>query len=255
MRILLPTTEQSCSVETNTHGAVVSSGRRARVSICLALATVLGATASWFSHASAQGLFTEYNVPTKPGSFPLSAVTGPDGALWFVQRNSNTVGRMTTAGVVTEYAIPTVDSGPNQITLGPDGALWFTESAGNNIGRITTTGSFTEYPLPEVGSQPNPIVTGSDGNLWFGENDTITGKIGRITPAGVITEFTLPSGSSAVLSAVHDARTRRQRVVHRTGCKQDRQDYDRRGNYYVQPDEWSGPAWDSVRFRRKYLVY
>ena len=197
MRILLPTTEQSCSVETNTHGAVVSSGRRARVSICLALATVLGATASWFSHASAQGLFTEYNVPTKPGSFPLSAVTGPDGALWFVQRNSNTVGRMTTAGVVTEYAIPTVDSGPNQITLGPDGALWFTESAGNNIGRITTTGSFTEYPLPEVGSQPNPIVTGSDGNLWFGENDTITGKIGRITPAGVITEFTLPSGSSA----------------------------------------------------------
>ena len=31
---------------------------------------------------------------------------GPDGALWFAELGSNKIGRITTAGVVTEYAAP-----------------------------------------------------------------------------------------------------------------------------------------------------
>jgi streptogramin lyase len=41
---------------------------------------------------------------------------------------------------ITEFTIPTANSGPNGITAGPDGALWFTEAAANKIGRITTAG-------------------------------------------------------------------------------------------------------------------
>ena len=62
--------------------------------------------------------------------------------------SGNKIGRITTAGVVTEYPVPTAGSYPGSITAGPDGALWFTEGAGNKIGRITTAGVITEYPVP-----------------------------------------------------------------------------------------------------------
>ena len=101
------------------------------------LAAVLGATLVGSMDARAGNPFNEYAIPTVPGSYPLSVVQGPDGNLWFIQRNSNTIGRMTTAGVVTTYPIPTLDSGPSQIAVGSDNNLWFTEGAGNNIGRIT----------------------------------------------------------------------------------------------------------------------
>jgi virginiamycin B lyase len=208
MRILLSSTLQSCAVDTDAHVTAASEGRRvwlwsgrkhATTSIRLiqvALAVVLAAAAlAGSADVRAQSLFTEFQIPTVPGSFPLSVVEGPDGALWFVQRNSNTVGRMTTAGVVTTYPIPTLDSGPNQIALGPDGNLWFTEGGGNNIGTITPAGVITEYPLPGLGSGPSPIVAGSDDALWFGESNS--GKIGGITTTGVITEYALPSGSSS----------------------------------------------------------
>jgi virginiamycin B lyase len=46
------------------------------------------------------------------------------------------IGRITTAGIVTEYRIPTDDSHPLGITAGPDSTVWFTEEYTNKIGRI-----------------------------------------------------------------------------------------------------------------------
>jgi hypothetical protein len=55
---------------------------------------------------------------------------------------ANQIGRITTEGTITEYPIPTPDSGPNGITAGPDGALWFTEScAGWRAGSAQRTDS------------------------------------------------------------------------------------------------------------------
>jgi streptogramin lyase len=50
---------------------------------------------------------------------------------------------------VTEFPIPTANSGPTSITAGPDGALWFTEinSNANKIGRITTAGVIIEFTV------------------------------------------------------------------------------------------------------------
>jgi hypothetical protein len=101
------------------------------------------------------------------------------------------IGRITTAGVITEYPTPTVYSVPEGITAGPDGALWFTESEGPNIGRITTTGVITEYP---VTGEPVGITAGPDGALWFTE--WFGAAIGRITTAGVITEHPTPTAYS-----------------------------------------------------------
>ena len=61
---------------------------------------------------------------------------GPDGALWFVEKFGNNIGRITTNGTITEYPIPTARSAPWAIGPGPDGGLWFTEAATNKIGRL-----------------------------------------------------------------------------------------------------------------------
>src|SRR5947207_4666187 len=68
----------------------------------------------------------EFPIPTA-SSYTFGITAGPDGNLWFTEYNGNNIGRITTAGVITEFAQNTVNVGPVGITAGPDGALWFTE--------------------------------------------------------------------------------------------------------------------------------
>jgi virginiamycin B lyase len=133
-----------------------------------------------------------YSVPS--GGSPQGITVGPDGALWFAE-SSNSIGRITTAGAISEYSVPSSNAGPQGITVGPDGALWFTESFGNRIGRITTAGVITEYPIPTANSSPNGIAAGLDGAVWFAESSG--NKIGRITTAGAATEYLVPTANSA----------------------------------------------------------
>ena len=188
----------------------------------LALAMSAGAMAQSGTYSN----MTAYPLPAS--AVPEEIAAGPDGALWFTDWAGGKIGRITTAGAITEYAPPTPNSdpfgiaagpdgamwfteeigkvgrigppgtieefdipgsNPYGITLGPDGALWFADFAGNKIGRITTAGNYVEYPLPNPNSSPYEITAGPDGALWFTE---FTGpRIGRITTAGAITEFPL----------------------------------------------------------------
>ena len=66
--------------------------------------------------------------------------------MWFTNPGNNSIGRITTSGVVTNYTSPTIDlTYGGSITAGPDGALWFTNLGNNSIGRITTSGVVTNY--------------------------------------------------------------------------------------------------------------
>ncbi len=135
---------------------------------------------------------TEFAITASSAATGITA--GPDGALWFTEVGGNKIGRITTAGSVTEFAVPTAFSGPVDITAGPDGALWFTEFTAEKIGRITTLGAITEFPLhPTAASSPNGIAAGPDGALWFTEFNG--NRIGRITTGGSVTEFPLPAQS------------------------------------------------------------
>jgi len=113
----------------------------------------------------------------------LSITAGPDGALWFTNAGygNNSIGRITTAGVVTNYTDSSIDD-PEGITAGPDGSLWFTKG-NSSIGRITTAGKVTNYAVtPESG--PYGITVGPDGALWFtGDGNN---SIGRITTPATI---------------------------------------------------------------------
>src|SRR5439155_958422 len=75
-----------------------------------------------------------------PLNGPRAITAGPDGNLWFTEYYGNRIGRVTPAGVITEFpplSSPTSLGGPDSITVGPDGNLWFTEDSGNKIGRIS----------------------------------------------------------------------------------------------------------------------
>ncbi|MGC9951338.1 MAG: hypothetical protein ABSF64_33700 [Bryobacteraceae bacterium] len=137
-----------------------------------------------------------YQVPGYYYSHPAQIAVGSDGALWFTELTDQ-IGRITTAGAISEYPVPAAGGEPYGIAAGPDGALWFTEasySSGNRIGRITTAGAITEFAVPTQDSNTYEIATGPDGALWFTEY--AGDKIGRITTAGEITEFPLPTANS-----------------------------------------------------------
>ena len=124
------------------------------------------------------------DVPDPSIDQPEGMTAGPDGALWFTNAGNNSIGRIITAGAVTNYTDPSIDQ-PESITTGPDGALWFTNAGNNSIGRVTTTGVVTNYTDPSI-DQPESITTGPDGALWF--TNAGNNSIGRISTSGAIIE-------------------------------------------------------------------
>jgi len=68
---------------------------------------------------------------------PISIVAGPDGNLYFGE-TTPIVGRITPAGVVTEYPFPAAEgSFPILgITVGPDGNIWFANNAHSQVGML-----------------------------------------------------------------------------------------------------------------------
>ena len=52
---------------------------------------------------------------------------GPTATSAFTESDANKIGRITTAGVVTQFPLPAGNT-PTSITAGPDGNLWFTEA-------------------------------------------------------------------------------------------------------------------------------
>ena len=101
---------------------------------------------------------------------------GPDGNLWFTGGFESKVGRITTAGSVTEF--PSV-GGFGAMTAGPDGNLWFTEFA-NRIGRVTTAldpmrfNDRARIAVPTAGSAtPYPAKIG------------VAGLVGTVTEVSV----------------------------------------------------------------------
>jgi virginiamycin B lyase len=117
---------------------------------------------------------------------PNHIINGPDFHLWFDETNAvpPTVGRITTAGVTTEFplGIPDPRVGTWGIADGPDGAVWASDMSGNALWRISAGGTVTG-PFP-VGGGPRGLVAGPDGNLWVAEFDA--SKIGVVSPSGTL---------------------------------------------------------------------
>ncbi|MGH2946015.1 MAG: virginiamycin B lyase family protein [Solirubrobacteraceae bacterium] len=182
----------------------------------------------WFTESAANRvgrmspsgvLLAEYELPGA-NSQPWEPAVGPDGAIWFTEVLANRIGRITMDGALSEFPIPTANSGPNVIVAGPDPtpahdcayqrdahaasftalyggfpdafgrcasmmarseSLWFAQTLANQIARITTSGIVTEFPIPSPATQPVGVAAGPDGNVWFAESAAATGnRIGQL---------------------------------------------------------------------------
>lgn len=151
--------------------------------MALAAAGLLGLVAAGTVGAAPDplGQVTEYGGLSS-GADPERIAAGPDGNLWFTEYGTGSVGRITTAGGVTEYTTGRT-FGAFAITAGPDGNLWFANADYGDVGTITPAGELTEHVL--AGGEIADIAAGPDGNLWF--TRPVAGQIATITPAGEVT--------------------------------------------------------------------
>jgi streptogramin lyase len=135
------------------------------------------------------GAIKEFGPPTtEPNMAPAEITAGPDGNLWFLDVTTPAIGRITPAGVITEFKSGLLSGAmPETLTAGADGNMWFTDKAKGAIGRVTPAGKIKEFHTGKAGSMPTESTLGADGNVWF--SDPGVPAVGRVTPDGTITEF------------------------------------------------------------------
>ncbi len=153
------------------------------------------------------GLVTEFPpIPVPAGQvvFAHSIVSGPDGDLWFFSNNNATdqgfLGRVTTAGVVTLFPIPSFSSKPpnlDSLAAGADGNLWFTEGAGKQLvfGRISPNGVVTRFPIGKLTFAT--VANGPNGSLIVnGQNAQGQYEVFGVSTAGATTRYKIPAAVS-----------------------------------------------------------
>jgi streptogramin lyase len=160
-----------------------------------------GGRPDWILRVTPSGQITRFSAGERPpdqgqfGTGPDSIAPGPDGNMWFTEFWTNRIGRLTPSGDLTEFSIPTPDSGARGIVAGRDGNMWFAEDnrARPSVARITTGGTITEFPITTGPSDVSPsrLAVGADGNLWFAEPSGLA----HISPSGDIVQVPLPTGT------------------------------------------------------------
>lgn len=130
--------------------------------------------------------------PLPPGTEPYDLAAGPDGAIWFMENRSagQAIGRMTTAGILTEFTLPLGEGeepgglyGAGSLAAGPDGRIWFVGERGF-VGRISPSGRLSRVAIPT--RIPEDLAIGPEGSVWYTsaaeppclEGDTVCGGAG-----------------------------------------------------------------------------
>jgi virginiamycin B lyase len=136
-------------------------------------------------------------VPTQyvvsGGLFDIT--TGSDGALWVTNQAPGGVARVTTTGIIAQYAFGDT---PQGIAADPlDGTLLVADPSASSVWQVTVGGTATLLPMAPSGP-PSEIVFvpgGSNGFAWFTE----TGSIGEynIGSATLTHQVTVPGGNTA----------------------------------------------------------
>ena len=143
------------------------------------------------------------------GNRPQWIAAGSDGNMWFTENPGGAVARITPAGTITEFAIPTTlpfpaNPQPQMIIAASDGNLWFTmfsttpPPGASGIAKVTTTGTFSFFPTlfaPPPPDNPLGLVDRGDGNIWYVANGSSRVGFQGIT-TGVAGETSIPTANS-----------------------------------------------------------
>jgi virginiamycin B lyase len=178
---------------------IASVAWRGGLLVVVLLATVFAVCIGVAGAAAPLGEIVEFGAP---GTDPAQIQSGPDGNLWFSDRNGS-VGRATTAGVVTRFTVGlNPGSAVRSIAMGHDGNMWFSDPGTTRaVGMIDPlTQVISEFSVGlNAGSMPLGIAAGPDGNVWFTDNGTIK-AIGMINPVThAISEFSVGLNAGAAL--------------------------------------------------------
>lgn len=162
------------------------------------------AGANYIGRATPDGTVTnEYSAGITPTAGVGNITVGPDGNLWFAEFNCSAhVGKITTAGAVTEYLVDY----NHDVTTGPDGNIWI--AGFSAIWKMTTSGAATpinnSYQLAAGNGQtygaigPYRLTTGPDGAIWYALASPAsdgTYYIARIDPAQNAVTDAIPIGT------------------------------------------------------------
>jgi prepilin-type N-terminal cleavage/methylation domain-containing protein len=142
-------------------------------------------------------LASGFNYPTSLSIDPSS------GIIDVLNANTNTISKVTTAGVVTTFASGVPGSSPWGLTATPSGNIYYTDTYGDGIDQVTpsavasvfaggTYGSTNGTGTAAKFSRTIDIAADSSGNLYVADLDN--NLIRKITTGAVVT--TLASGFS-----------------------------------------------------------
>ena len=95
-------------------------------------ATVALVALGYAAPAAAAPTVQEFTDGLSPSAGLADIVLGPDGKLWFAEKDINKVGRVTPGNppVIDEFDLPTGFTAPFNITVGPDNKIWATATNG-----------------------------------------------------------------------------------------------------------------------------
>ena len=139
-----------------------------------AIAFTQANTGMWFTESAANKIgtiaiqtknITEYQLPTA-GSRPGGIIAGPQGGMFFTELGAARIGKITKAGLITEYPIPA----PAQyIDKASDGNLYFTMPTRQSLGEMTAGGVYvTEFPTGLSPSLPWGLTGGTQHiDIWY----------------------------------------------------------------------------------------
>ncbi|HVV48746.1 MAG TPA: hypothetical protein VHO06_03725, partial [Polyangia bacterium] len=157
-------------------------------------------------------------VPFTCSAGGISGMTlGPDGNFWITESDTydattsaytdtGFVGRLTPAGVLTQFPLPldalAANSFPQHIVAEPDGLLWFAQPGNSSLDSITPDGVLTKYRLEySVGTtvlnlQAPALAVGLDGKtLWFAGD----GAFGSFLPPDLGGGAATDAGAGSIL--------------------------------------------------------
>ncbi|MGC9947325.1 MAG: hypothetical protein ABSF64_13225 [Bryobacteraceae bacterium] len=147
-----------------------------------------------------------YPIPT-PHSAPQGIAAGPEGALWFTDSLSHTIGRIGTGGTIANYPAPPINfenTGTTGIALGPDSALWFTEFGAGMAGEAVFLSA--NLIAGRTGGHLGPGADGTSlsfsGTMFGPDEDvkTYQNGIGSAVPTFGTTDFTGSFGSTVTIA-------------------------------------------------------
>lgn len=160
----------------------------------------------WYNDYSGTQL-VRMNMNGGAARFPLTSfnpnalAVGFDGKFYAGAPNIAAIDVVTTAGAVTQKAIPSGDfSAYAGSSLGPDHNVWFAEL--KHVANISQTGTVTEYTYTS-GATNNYLGStsaGPDGNVWV--TDYFNSAVTQVIPGtGAQKSFALGCNPTSIVSA------------------------------------------------------